>query len=122
MAHFAELDGNNAVTSVIAVANAVLRDAPFPQSEATGISFLTELYGHSNWRQTSYSGSFRKNYAGKGYTFDVARDAFIPPKPFQSWVLNEGTCQWEAPILMPNDGSMYGWNEAELSWVAQNPS
>lgn len=96
MAHFAKLDENNNVLEVHAVNNAVLNPA---DEEGSGIAFLTEWSGgYTNWKQTSYSGSFRKNYAGIGYTYDAGRDAFIPPKLDESWALNEDTCLWEEPV------------------------
>jgi hypothetical protein len=114
MAHFAKLDENNTVLEVNVVANAAL-DAS--NEEASGIAFLTDWSGgYTNWKQTSYNGNFRKNYAGIGYTYDEVRDAFIPPKPFNSWALNEGTCQWQAPVAMPTDGKPYAWNEADQKW------
>ena len=69
------------------------------------------------WIQTSYDGSSRKNYAGIGYTYDSSRDAFIPPKPYPSWVLNEDTCNWEAPVTIPDDGKQYRWDESITNWV-----
>lgn len=120
MAHFAKLDENNVVVSVEVVNNAVLGDLPFPDCEQVGIDFLVSLYGPSTWKQTSYSGSFRKNYAGIGHTFDPVRDAFICPQPFPSWTLDEATCHWNPPTPMPNDGNLYGWDEPTLSWVRLN--
>jgi hypothetical protein len=118
MAHFAELDENNMVVAVIVVCNEDVLDLPFPESEPLGVLFLTEWSGeHARWKQTSYNSNFRKNYAGIGYTYDPQRDAFIPPKPFASWVLNEDTCLWGAPTPMPTDGKMYQWDEATTSWV-----
>jgi hypothetical protein len=118
MAHFAKLDDNNVVLEVNSVNNnELLQDGV--ESEAKGIQFLTDWSGgYSNWKQTSYNGRIRKNYAGIGYTYDSARDAFIPPKPLPSWVLNEETCQWGAPVAMPTDGQLYNWEEATTSWVA----
>ena len=114
MAHFAKLDDNNLVLEVHVVANAAL-DAI--NEELSGIEFLTEWSGgYTNWKQTSYNGSFRKNYAGVGYFYDEVRDAFISPKPFNSWILNEETCQWNAPVDHPNDGKIYRWNEDNISW------
>lgn len=110
MAHFAKLNSQNVVEQVIAVHN---NDAP---DEATGIAFLSSLFGEATWKQTSYNGRIRKNYAGIGYTYDETRNAFIPPQPFPSWTLVEATCQWTAPVAMPTDGKMYSWNEATLSW------
>ena len=103
MSHFAKLD-NNTVTEVI------VAEQDFINSGAVGDSFL--------WVQTSYSGSFRKNYAAVGYTYDKAKDAFIAPKPYPSWVLVEDTCQWEAPTAMPDDGEMYSWDEDTTAWIS----
>ena len=117
MAHFAKLDENNIVLEVHVVHNNELLDDGI-ESEAKGIAFLTEWSGgYTNWKQTSYNGNFRKNYAGIGYTYDVVRDAFIPPQPYQSWTLDEATCSWNAPVPYPNDGGVYVWNEATTSWV-----
>lgn len=122
MAHFSRLDINFLVTEVIVVNNATVDNLPFPESEPIGIEFCKSLYGIDTvWRQTSYSASFRKNYAGIGFTFDPALDAFIPPQPYPSWLLNTTTCQWEAPVPYPNDGKMYYWDEATLSWVLVEP-
>lgn len=121
MAHFAELDANNTVLQVIVVGNKDTSDADGVEKEHIGAAFCERLFG-GTWVQTSYNGNFRKHYAGMGYTFDPARDAFIPPKPFASWVLNETTCQWEAPVAMPADAgtgeppNMYVWDEELLQW------
>lgn len=115
MAHFAQLNENNIVTQVIVVANDELLDNGV-ESEVKGIAFCQSLFG-GNWKQTSYNGNIRKNYAGIGYTYDAGRDAFIPPKPFESWVLNEDTCRWNAPTPMPTDDKLYRWDEPTLSWV-----
>jgi hypothetical protein len=118
MAHFAKLDENNIVVEVNVVNNNVLLDENNQESEQKGIDFLTAWSGgYSNWKQTSYNGNFRKNYAGQGYTYDSERDAFISPKPFNSWVLNEGTCIWESPVAYPNDGKRYVWDEDNTNWV-----
>ena len=114
MAHFAQIDNNNIVTRVIVVANEELLDNGV-ESEVKGATFCQSLFG-GNWKQTSYNANIRKNYAGIGYTFDAGRDAFIAPQPFASWVLDESTCRWEAPVPYPTDGKMYSWNEATLSW------
>ena len=120
MAHFAKLDSNNQVLEVHVVNNNELLDASGNESEAMGIAFLTIWSGgYTNWRQTSYNGNFRKNYAGIGYTYDSNRDAFIPPKPYPSWILDEATCLWSAPIPMPTDGQMYLWDENTLNWIVQ---
>ena len=117
MAHFAELDANGVVLRVVVVANAELLDNGV-ESEHKGIAFLQTLYGGGTWVQTSYNGNRRKNYAGPGFFYDVGRDAFIPPKPFASWALNESTCRWVAPTPMPQDGGRYRWDEPTQSWVA----
>ena len=122
MAHFAEIDANNVVLRVIVVGNKDTADANGVEKEHIGAAFCERLFG-GTWKQTSYNGNIRKNYAGLGYTFDSARDAFIPPKPYNSWVLVEATCQWEAPVPMPADAGtgeppkMYTWDEATTSWV-----
>lgn len=116
MAHFAKLNENSVVVDVNVVSNEVINNLPFPDSEPLGIEFLTALTGYSNWKQTSYNVSFRKNYAGINFTYDSQRDAFIPPKPYPSWVLNENTCQYESPVPYPNDGKPYKWDEITLSW------
>lgn len=122
MAHFAELDANNVVTQVVVVNNETIDNLPFPESEPVGVEFCQSLYGADTlWKQTSYSASFRKHYAGAGYTYDATLDAFIPPKPFPSWLLNTTTCDWEAPVPYPNDGKTYRWDEATLSWVLIEP-
>lgn len=116
MAHFCELDENNVVTRVIVVANKDTADANGNEVESIGVAFCQRLLG-GNWKQTSYHGNIRKNYAGVGYTYDAAIDAFVPPQPYPSWVLNSDTAQWEAPVPMPTDGKMYSWDEATQSWV-----
>ena len=117
MAHFAKLDENNVVLEVHVVHNNELLDENGIEQEQKGIDFLINWSnGYLAWKQTSYNGSFRKNYAGIGYTYDAQHDAFIPPKPFPSWLLN-ADAQWEAPIAMPVDGKMYQWDEATTNWV-----
>ena len=126
MAHFAKIGLNNKVIEVQSVVNEVLHDSNGVEQEAIGIDFLTKLTGWAIWKQTSYNTSggvhtldgtpFRKNYAGRNYTFDEARDAFIPPKPYPSWILNEATCLWDAPTPAPGDGKNYNWNEETTSW------
>jgi hypothetical protein len=115
MAHFAQLE-NNIVTKVIVVANQDILDENGQESEQKGIDFCSNLLG-GTWKQTSYNGNIRKNYAGVGYTYDEGRDAFIAPKPYNSWLLNETTCQWKAPVDMPIDDKRYSWNEETTSWV-----
>jgi hypothetical protein len=116
MAHFAEINSDNVVTRVIVVHNNELLDGNGVEREHLGVLFCQSLFG-GNWVQTSYNGNFRKNFAGSGYTYDNDRDAFIAPQPFASWVLNESTCRWEAPVTMPDDGKLYQWDEASTSWV-----
>lgn len=116
MAHFAKLDENNNVLAVHVVNNDVIT-INGNESEQAGIDFLTELHGHNLWKQTSYNGSFRKNYAGIGFIYDAVRDAFISPKPYESWILNEETCIWESPTPYPTDGKIYGWFEANQEWI-----
>jgi hypothetical protein len=115
MAHFAQLDESNIVTNVIVVHNNELLDNGV-ESEQKGVDFCVAHYG-GTWVQTSYNGNIRKNYAGIGYIYDPIRDAFIAPKPFESWVLNENTCTWEAPVLYPIDDKNYYWNEETIAWV-----
>jgi hypothetical protein len=103
MAHFAKIDNNNLVTEVL------VAEQDFINSGAVGDSFL--------WVQTSYNSNFRKNFAGKGYTYDKTRDAFIAPQPYPSWTLVEDTCKWTAPVAYPDDGKNYRWNEATTNWV-----
>jgi hypothetical protein len=118
MAHFAQLE-NNVVKQVIVVSNQDILDENGQESEQKGIDFCSNLLG-GTWKQTSYNAKIRKNYAGIGYTYDEGRDAFIPPKPFNSWLLDEDTCQWKAPIPYPNDDKRYTWNEETTSWVEVN--
>jgi hypothetical protein len=116
MAHFAKLDSNNIVVFVTA-----------GRDEDNGKENEISLQTGDTYKQTSYNTvggkhllgetPFRKNYAGIGYTYDATRDAFIPPQPFQSWVLNEETCLWDAPVAMPTDDQRYSWDEETLSWV-----
>lgn len=116
MAHFAELDENNVVLRVIVVGNKDTSDARGVEKESIGVAFCERLFG-GNWKQTSYNGNMRKNYAGIGFTYREDIDAFVPPKPHESWVLNTDTAQWEAPVPMPTDGKRYNWNEETQSWV-----
>jgi hypothetical protein len=126
MASFAKIGLNNKVIEVLSVVNEVLHDSKGIEQESIGIDFLTKLTGYPVWKQTSYNThggvhnnngiSFRKNHAGIGYTYDEDRDAFIPPKPFNSWILDQNTCLWNAPVSMPVDDNRYTWNELTLSW------
>ena len=115
MAHFAQLDDNNIVTQVIVVANdELLLDGV--ESEVKGILFCKSLFGEdTKWKQTSYNGNFRKNYAGIGYTYDASNDYFYAPQPYPSWTL-DSDAKWQPPVAYPTDGKMYSWNEATLSW------
>ena len=131
MAHFAQLDENNIVTHVSVVDNWNCQDGDGNESEAVGVAYLQGIHGaDTTWKQTSYNATIRKNYAGIGYTFDTGRDAFIAPKPYASWQLNETTCQWEAPTPMPDDlteeevnnGTRYTWDEDSTSWVKTTPA
>ena len=119
MAHFAKLDENNYVIAVNALSNHVIIINGV-ESEQVGIDFMSNLLNYPFWKQTSYNGNFRKNYAGIGYYYDSVRDAFIPPKPFPSWTLNEESCLWDSPVLYPSDGKMYTWNEEILNWQEIN--
>lgn len=122
MAHFAEIGLDNMVLRVVVVHNNELLDENGVEQEAKGAEFCRNLFG-GTWVQTSYNANIRKNYAGVGFIYDTQRDAFIPPKLFPSWVLNEQTCQWEAPVSVPADAGTgeppkrYNWNEATISWI-----
>jgi hypothetical protein len=125
MAHFCKIGKGSKVEKIVVVSNDVAT------TEQAGIDFLNNLYGTNDvWKQTSYNTlkgvhllggtPFRKNYAGLGYKYDETRDAFIPPKPFNSWTLNEETCYWDAPIVYPDDGQRYEWNEENQTWDIDN--
>ena len=126
MASFAKIGLNNKVMEVLSVHNNELKDSNGVEQEVIGIDFLTKLTGWSIWKQTSYNTHggvhllggtpFRKNHAAIGYTYDEDRNAFIPKKPFASWTLNQTTCQWEAPVVRPDDGQNYVWNEENQQW------
>ena len=120
MAHFAEIGLNNTVLRVVVVHNNELLDTDGVEQEAKGADFCRNLFG-GTWLQTSYNGTIRKNFAGAGFAYDSDRDAFIPPKPYTSWVLNEDTCLWEAPIPMPEGDEYYVWDESTTSWVEHVP-
>ena len=117
MAHFAQLDENNVVLQVIVVHNNDCLNDDGNESESVGIAFCQSLFPGTRWRQTSYNGNMRFNYAGIGYQYDAIRNAFIAPKPYPSWVLDETTCQWAAPTPMPIDDKRYRWDEPTTSWV-----
>ncbi len=130
MASFAKIGLNNKVIAVHSVVNEVLHDSNGVEKEDIGIDFLTKLTGWAIWKQTSYnthggvhsSGGtpLRKNHAGIGMTYDENRDAFIEPKPFNSWILNETTCLWESPVAKPTEeleeNEYYSWNESIINW------
>ena len=126
MASFAKIGLNSKVIEVLSVHNNELLDANGVEQENIGIDFLTKLTGWAIWKQTSYNTfggihtlggtPLRKNHAGIGYTYDEDRNAFIPPKPYNSWTLNETTCQWEAPVVKPDDSQRYSWNEETQQW------
>jgi hypothetical protein len=137
MASFAKIGLNGKVIAVHSVVNEVLHDSNGVEREDIGIDFLTKLHGWAIWKQTSYnthggvhsSGGtpLRKNHAGIGFTYDEDRDAFIAPKPFNSWILNEDTCRWEAPVAMPeltqeqiDNKNYYAWNEQIKNWELKN--
>lgn len=115
MAHFAQLDSNNIVTQVIVVHNNELLFNGV-ETESKGVEFCQSLFG-GVWKQTSYNANIRKNFAGIGYTYDSDRDAFISPKPYNSWTLDETSCQWTAPVSYPTDGKVYLWDEDTVNWV-----
>jgi len=130
MAYFAKLDDNNIVTQVIKVDNKDIKDENNIEQEELGKTFLNNLLGTANWKQTSFNTRkgvhelggtpFRKNYAGIGYTYDESRDAFIPPssfKRFPSWEFSEESCWYEAPVEYPDDGKSYYWDEDNKQWV-----
>lgn len=116
MSHFAQIGLNLKVLKVLVVDNDVITDGDGNEVEQLGIDYLQALTGYPFWYQTSYNGNIRKNYAGVGYRYDDDLDAFIPPKHFSSWSLNETSCQWEAPISMPDDGENYTWDEEIQNW------
>jgi len=121
MAHFAKLNENNVVTQVVVIDNKDTADVNGVEKEHIGAAFCEKLFGGA-WKQTSYNGTIRKNYAGIGYTYNAEIDAFVPPQPYASWTLNNDTAQWEAPVPMPEDAGtgeppkMYSWDEATTSW------
>jgi hypothetical protein len=136
MAHFAKINENNIVQQVIRIDNNDLLDSNNNESETKGIEKCTQLFGDISpmyWKQTSYNTKggvhllggtpLRKNYAGIGHSYDSVKDAFIPPKPYSNWNLNETTCQWEAPSAKPEDSDYYiEWSEANSRWEARKVS
>lgn len=120
MAHYAFLDENNVVTEVITGVDENIIQTDTDGTQVGGSSEAWETW-YGNFRgqvckRTSYSGSIRKNYAGIGFTYDANRDAFLPPKPYDAWILNEETCLWEAPVAYPADGKSYQWSDDDLTW------
>jgi len=113
MAHFAQIDGNNIVTQVLVIEQDVVNTGLFGEPS----SFVQTSYNTYGGVHKLGGTPLRKNYAGIGYTYDSVRDAFIPPKPYNSWVLNETTCLWDAPVAMPTDGKHYSWDENSTNWV-----
>ena len=123
MAHFAEIDSNldNVVLRVIVIGNDDILDENGEESEALGIAYCKNLFGEeTEWVQTSYNNTFRKNYAGAGWMYDEGRDAFIPPQPYPSWTLDEETCHYNPPSWPANDTEQWIWDEATVSWVLPN--
>jgi len=114
MAYFAKLGTGNIIERVEVVSNDIAT------TEQAGVEFLQNLYkDRAVWKQTSYNANIRKNFAGVGFKYDQTRDAFIPPKPYPSWTLNETTCLWESPVAYPTDGQIYKWNETNQTWDLQ---
>jgi hypothetical protein len=114
MAHFARIE-DEVVTQVIVIDNKDTADAAGVEKEHIGAAFCERLFG-GTWKQTSYNGKVRKNYAGIGYSYNADIDAFVPPKPYASWLLNNETAQWEPPVPMPDDDNKYQWNEDNIAW------
>ena len=121
MAHFANLNSDNKVILVLYVNDSDCLDENGNETEAAGIAHLQNHHPEitGTWKKTSYNKSFRKNYAGIGYSYDAQKDAFIPPKSHPSWTLNETTCDWQAPVARPSgdEEKMYSWNESTKSWI-----
>jgi hypothetical protein len=120
MAHFAKIGLNSKVIEVLSINNEVLKDSNGVEQESIGIDFLTKLTGWAIWKQTSYNNNIRKNYAGIGHTYDEDRDAFIAPKPYSTWILNEDTCRWESPVPIPTEhlgyDRYYEYNNSTIAW------
>jgi hypothetical protein len=121
MAYFAKLGTGNIIETVISINNSVITDNNGVEQEQLGVDFINKLYNTRDvWKQTSYNRTFRKNYAGIGYQYDQTRDAFIPPKPYNSWILNEDTCLWNAPVAIPTtqlqENQYYSWDESIINW------
>ena len=118
MAHFAKIDSNNIVTQVVAIANDVLLDDNNVEQESIGVDFLNNIFGNATWKQTSYNGNLRKQFAGIGYTFDSTKNVFIKPQPFNSWTLDSNN-DWQPPVERPDDYTPfdYYWNEVDQEWT-----
>jgi hypothetical protein len=117
MAYFAQIDDNNIVVQVIRVNDSDCQNSNGFEDENVGIDFCKSLIGQeTNWKQTSYNAKIRKHYAGIGYIYDEENDAFYAPQPYPSWILNETTFIWEAPIAVPTDNKIYEWNETNEEW------
>ena len=122
MAHFAKINESNIVTEVIVVNNDVIKDSSGNELESLGVAFCTQIYGAGIYKQTSYNSNIRKNMATIGSTYDSTRNAFIRPKRYPSWVLDELTCRWKPPIDHPSDSEaiggnvLYQWDESNVSW------
>jgi len=122
MAHFAKINESNIVTEVIVINNDVIKDSNGNEQESLGVAFCTQIYGTGTYKQTSYNSNMRKNMATVGSTYDAARDAFIRPKIYSSWVLDESTCRWKPPIDHPSDSEaiggnvLYQWDEPNINW------
>lgn len=118
MAHFARLDENNKVIQIDVVANQVINNLPFPESEPLGIEFLKTIYGQdSKWVQTSINDNFRHTTARLEGFYDQQIDAFVPPSPFPSWVRTENGLDWTAPVPIPDEINGYDWDESIVNWV-----
>ena len=120
MAHFAELDENNTVLQVIVVHNNELKGANGVEYENKGIQFCETLFGHANWKQTSYNHNIRKQFAAAGYTYDSDKDVFVAPQPYASWSLDDNS-NWQPPTPMPEDDNLYSWNEETQDWDLVEP-
>jgi hypothetical protein len=121
MAYFAQIDENNIVVQVIRVNDSDCQNSNGFEDENVGIDFCKSLIGQeTNWKQTSYNAKIRKHYAGIGYIYDEQNDAFYAPQPYPSWILNETTFIWEAPIAVPTDNKIYEWNESTQEWEELN--
>ena len=120
MAHFAQINENNIVTEVIVVSNEKCGNVDFPDSEPIGQAFLVSIGLEGSWKQTSYNDNFRVRYAGLNYRYDAIRDAFISPQPYLSWIFDESTLDWKAPIPYPDDENNYYWDETTTEWKLIN--